>query len=230
MTTTDTVLAWHFRWLDGTTEYLREPEQVGKSYSCEGRLVLCGNGFHASEKVIDALTYAPGPLLCRVRCAGEILHGSDKLVCRTRTLLRSVDVTEQLRWFALECAEHIQHLSSDKRVSACNAVTRRYLNGKATVKKLNSARAAAEAAAGDAAEAAAGAAAEAAAGAAAGDAARAAARAAAGAAAGARAAARAAAGSAAGAAARAAARAAWAAAREWQRTALEARILPLFEE
>ena len=128
--TTDTVLAWHFRRLDGTTEYLREPEQVGKSYSCEGGLVLCENGFHASEKVIDALTYAPGPLLCRVRCAGEILHGSDKLVCRTRTLLRSVDVTEQLRWFALECAEHIQHLSSDERVPSTNAVTRRYLNGR----------------------------------------------------------------------------------------------------
>ena len=83
--TTDTVLAWHFRRLDGTTEYLREPEQVGKSYSCEGVLVLCGNGFHASEDVLDALTYAPGPLLCRIRCAGEILHDSDKLVCRTRT-------------------------------------------------------------------------------------------------------------------------------------------------
>ena len=116
--------------------------------------MLCGNGFHASEKVIDALTYAPGPLLCRIRCEGEILHGSDKLVCRTRTLLQAVDVTEQLRWFALECAEHIQHLSSDKRVSACNAVTRRYLNGKATVEELNSAWAAAGAAAKDAGDAA----------------------------------------------------------------------------
>ena len=203
--TTDTVLAWHFRRLDGTTNYLKTPEEVGKSYSVTGNLVLCGNGFHASENVLGALTYAPGPLLCRIRCEGEILHGSDKLVCRTRTLLRSVDVTEQLRWFALECAEHIQHLSSDKRVSACNAVTRRYLNGKATVEELNSAWAAAgdaaRAAAGDAARDAAWAAAWAAARAAAGAAARAAARAAAG-----------------------------AAAREWQHQALEARILPLFEE
>ena len=115
-----------------------------KSYSCEGALgAVLGTAFTRSDKVLDASTYAPGPLLCRVRCEGEILHDSDKLVCRTRTLLKAVDVTEQLRWFALECAEHIQHLSSDKRVSACNAVTRRYLNGQATVEELNSAWAAA---------------------------------------------------------------------------------------
>jgi hypothetical protein len=46
------------------------------------------------------LTYAPGPILCRVKCGGEIVRGDDKLVCTERTIIARIDATEGLRYFA----------------------------------------------------------------------------------------------------------------------------------
>ncbi len=151
---------------------------------------LCSTGFHASRGPLDALSFAPGPWLCRVRLEGEVVRDDDKAVGSRRVLLAGpVDVSRELRLFACDCAERVLPLfererPDDARPRMAIEIARRYANGKAVSEET----AAAGDAAGDAAWAAAWAAARAAAGdaarAAAGDAAWAAARAAARAAAG----------------------------------------------
>lgn len=92
------ILAWHFV---GTT--LRDGRPVppdGETLVHDGPLKLCRTGLHASERIICALDYAPGPTICRVRCGGETKRDTDKLVCRERTILWRVDGEALLREFA----------------------------------------------------------------------------------------------------------------------------------
>jgi hypothetical protein len=76
----------------------------------KGKLELCASGLHASERLIDALEYAPGPILCRVQMGGTIKKESDKLVARQRTILWRIDSTDVLRKFARQCALDVAHL------------------------------------------------------------------------------------------------------------------------
>ena len=72
-----TVLAWHF-----TGDKLRDGRaipNVSETLRHEGELVACLSGLHASERLIDALGYAPDTLLHRVRCGGELHRESDVL-------------------------------------------------------------------------------------------------------------------------------------------------------
>ena len=69
-----------------------------------GDLVLCQSGLHASRRITDALKWAPGPILCRVECGGEVVEGADKLVCTRRKYLAVVDATAVLLKFARLCA------------------------------------------------------------------------------------------------------------------------------
>ena len=78
--------------------------RVGRTQVHKGTLELCRSGLHASERIIDALDYAPGPLLWRVECSGEIIHGNDKIVCSRRTPLAVIDADDILRQFARWCA------------------------------------------------------------------------------------------------------------------------------
>lgn len=77
---------------------------IGEWREHDDRLVMCDRGLHASTRAIDALCYAPGPIVCRVAVAGEIVRGDDKLVCSRRNPLWAFDATEVLRLFARECA------------------------------------------------------------------------------------------------------------------------------
>ena len=61
-----------------------------------GNLELYRSGFHASSKVWQALTYAPGHTLCRVMCEGEVINGADKLVCTERTVVQRIDAENLL--------------------------------------------------------------------------------------------------------------------------------------
>ena len=156
------VLAWHF-----VRDALRDGRPVpadGVTLKHKGKLELCASGLHASERLIDALQYAPGPILCRVQMGGTIKKESDKLVARQRTILWRVDSTDILRKFARQCALDVAHLWD------MPPVVRQYLEtGDESIRAAagNAARAAAR----DAADAAAGNAARAAARAAARDAA-----------------------------------------------------------
>jgi len=102
------ILAWHF-----VCNQLRNGDPVpadGVTLKFDGKLEMCASGLHASKRLIDALNYAPGETLCRVRCGGKIVHGSDKFICRERTILWRIDATETLRLFARKQAMSVAHL------------------------------------------------------------------------------------------------------------------------
>ena len=180
------LLAWHFLPEDRRLRFggrtLVEP---GQTLTVEPPLELCSRGLHASVRPIDALSYAPGPILCRVALSGEIIHDGDKVCAQHRTVLWMADATRTLHLFACDEAERALRATEidDSRCFDAIATKRRWIDGKATGEELAAARAAAwaaaSAAAWDAAWAAASAAASAAARAAASAAAWAAARAAA---------------------------------------------------
>jgi hypothetical protein len=99
----DTLLAWHF--CDDTLRDGRPIPADGVTLRHDGEIVPCESGLHASERLIDALQYAPGPLLCRVRLGGKMVpHGDDKFAAAERTILWRFDATEVLRGFGLQCA------------------------------------------------------------------------------------------------------------------------------
>ena len=102
------VLAWHF-----VGDALRDGRPVpadNVTLKHTGKLELCASGLHASERLIDALEYAPGPILCRVQMGGTIKKESDKLVARQRTILWRIDSTDVLQKFARQCALDVAHL------------------------------------------------------------------------------------------------------------------------
>lgn len=103
------VHAWHFVKDDWT---LRDGRKlvVGETIIHEGPLNLCRSGLHASEHVIDALSYAPGSIVCRVVMGGKILYDTDKLVATKRTVLWAINAAEILRAFARWCALQVIHL------------------------------------------------------------------------------------------------------------------------
>ena len=101
--------AWHF-----VGDTLRDGSPVpadGVTLTHDGPLVVCKQGFHASERIIDALTYAPGDKICRVEVEGCEPQGhNDKLVCRSRTILWRIDGETVLREFVRKCALDVIHL------------------------------------------------------------------------------------------------------------------------
>ena len=102
------VLAWHF-----VGDALRDGRPVpadGVTLKHKGKLELCASGLHASERLIDALGFAPGPILCRVQMGGTIKKDSDKLVASQRTILWRIDSTDVLQKFARQCALDVAHL------------------------------------------------------------------------------------------------------------------------
>jgi len=222
------MLAWHFLQENRRMQWGSKAKvEAGKMYRVKPPLVMCKHGLHGSEKPLDALRYAPGPIVCRVELGGEILHDTDKACATERKVLWMADATRTLHEFAVWCAaralrkEFQAGRKPDPRSYAALRVKRKWLKGEITDRELAAARAAAWDAARDAAWAAAGATARAAA--------RDAARAAAGAAAWATArdAARAAARAAAWAAARAAA---WAASWAAQNRKLTRMLMTLTKE
>lgn len=101
------VLAWHF-----VGDRLRNGDPVppdGEWLQFGGPLVLCKSGLHASRKLVDALNYAPGNTICRVRCEGRIVEEDDKLVCARRKILWRINDADVLwafsRWSALQVVE-----------------------------------------------------------------------------------------------------------------------------
>jgi DNA (cytosine-5)-methyltransferase 1 len=80
--------AWHFLQSDWTAGSGNEPLWiVGETRQIKQSPVLCLRGYHASQDILDALRYAPGPVACLVEPLGEIVHGGDKLVSQGRRLI-----------------------------------------------------------------------------------------------------------------------------------------------
>jgi len=106
-----TELGWHFARAGNRLNYDDgRPIIIGETHTVQGQLKLCEWGLHASKRILDALQYAPGPVIYRVRLSGEILVGNDKMCATERTYLWGYDATEILRAFARRCALDVVHL------------------------------------------------------------------------------------------------------------------------
>jgi hypothetical protein len=141
------ILAWHF-----TGDTLRDGSPippVGEWLRYEGKVVMCESGLHASVHPFDALHYAPGPILHRVECRDVVETQSDKIVCRERRIISSMDATEMLRYFARMQALSVVHLWDAPDVVLDYLMTR---DGAIRAAARDAARAAAWAAARDAAQ------------------------------------------------------------------------------
>ena len=144
------MLAWHFLSEDKRLGYGDgRLVEVGQTLECEGEPELCANGLHGSARLIDAVYYARGPIVCRVEIEGDVIEGEDKLCGRRRTVLWMVDATRILHEFACQCAEDALALveQPDARSVAAIAAKRSWLNGEITDEELDAAWAAASAAA-----------------------------------------------------------------------------------
>ncbi len=156
-----TDLYWHFLPADKRMRYADDREVVvGETYSIGESPLLCARGFHGSVRLMDALYYAPGPVVCRVELGGEIVEGDNKVVAQSRTVLWMRDISTELHLFACDEAERALNArrdagdEPDPRSCRAIAVKRAWVAGEATDDELAAARAAAWDAAWDAASAA----------------------------------------------------------------------------
>ena len=102
------ILAYHFT--DGWQLRDGQPLVVGSEYVFDGEPVMCECGYHASRHVFDALKYAPGSILSRVECREITDEWGDKIVCKRRTVIQTIDATDLLLRFARMCALDVIHL------------------------------------------------------------------------------------------------------------------------
>jgi hypothetical protein len=118
--------------------------RVGKVYRLPpgAKPMLRKRGHHASADVLDALGYAPGPILCRVELRSTMIHGTGKAVATECRVLSARDVTRELYEFALWCAgralkgERKAGREPDPRSWAALKVKRAWLDGRATDREL----------------------------------------------------------------------------------------------
>jgi hypothetical protein len=152
VTDMETMLAWHFLPTDGRLRFGgRSKVRIGQTLRRDpAKLSLCRYGLHASVQPLDALNYAPGPVVCRVRLGGTIIQGNDKCVASRRTVLWMADAERELRRFACWCVRNtplhdgrvVWDLLTDKRSQAAVEVAERYADGLATDDELWAARSA----------------------------------------------------------------------------------------
>ena len=128
-------IGWHFLPENGKCRWgnHRKP-QVDKTVAVKLPLSLCEHGLHASKDILDALKFAPGPILCKVRLSGKILEGDDKACATRRTVLAMADITNELHLFACWCATRALKKANvtDERCWNTIKVKRAWLKGKAT--------------------------------------------------------------------------------------------------
>lgn len=102
------VIAYHF--IGATLRNGRPVPPDGEWLVHDGPAVLCESGLHASRRPWDALQYAPGAVLCLVEIADIAEEREEQLVARRRRIVRRVDLTDDLRAFARQCARDVLHL------------------------------------------------------------------------------------------------------------------------
>src|SRR5690349_15368591 len=105
------VIGWWFAASDELPHGDGRKVVIGETVTVEPPIVPCKHGLHASVEPFDALHYAPGPILYKVRLSGEIVpHDGDKLAASERTALARRDSTAMLRVFARKMALSVIHL------------------------------------------------------------------------------------------------------------------------
>jgi len=141
------VLAWHFLPADLRLGYgdgrLVQKEQ---RLRIEGEPLLCKHGMHGSRRLIDALSYASGPIIERVEIGVDkpykIVEGQDKLVGNWRKTLWWIDATMILHEFACRTAEDGLRDAgvTDERCWDAIRMKRLWVQNKATDEELTQAR------------------------------------------------------------------------------------------
>ncbi len=126
---TTKVLAWHFtagmKLRDG------QPLVVGKTYRHTGELEMCMRGYHASIDIRDALSYAPGFQVSRVECSGDMVKQSDKLVCRNRKVLWTLEAKAIiLKWSMRVATDAVKIAKKVCTNKAWNAWAELWISGK----------------------------------------------------------------------------------------------------
>jgi hypothetical protein len=138
------ILAWHF--CDDKRKLGfgdKRPIVIGETVSVRPPLELCKRGLHGSTRIIDALKYRRGNVICRVKLSGEMIRSGDKIVASHRTVLWMQDVELALRLFSIDCRErNMLFLNMNPPALALQAIetARQYLLGKATASALEIAR------------------------------------------------------------------------------------------
>jgi len=95
---------------------------------------LCRAGMHGSTRILDALSYARGPVLCRVCITGDVVRGEDKIAGRRRSVVWILDCERILHEFACWCAERALRRAgvADERSWAAISTKRAWLRGEAS--------------------------------------------------------------------------------------------------
>lgn len=103
--------AWHFTHGKKLRDGSAVPE-VGETLKYKDG----GHRLHSSESIFDAMKYAPGSTIHRVKLGADILKPQEDILAATeRTILWSVDAEELLKAFARKCALHVIHLWNPTR-------------------------------------------------------------------------------------------------------------------
>ena len=112
-------LGWHFTLGDKLRDGRPIPK-VGEALRHEGPIEICRSGLHCSERLVDALRYAPGATLHQVRFGVDVLRESDKLVSRERVILRTLPQNEALL-VLVEFAQWCARRAEEARAAAMEA-------------------------------------------------------------------------------------------------------------
>ena len=111
----------YYHFTGATLRDGRPLPEIGEWLHHDGPVKMCESGLHASPTAWDALQYAPGGLLHRVELKDILQTDADKVVCRGRKILATIEVTELLRLFARKQALSVIHLWD------CPAIVKEYL-------------------------------------------------------------------------------------------------------
>ena len=115
------IRAYHF-----TGPTLRDGRPIpkpGKWLFHKGPVQICQSGLHASVRAFDALSYAPGLTVHVVECRRIETVQSDKLVCRSRKIVKTVDAGPILVKWTNECAQLASWLASAASYAASFAAS-----------------------------------------------------------------------------------------------------------
>ena len=109
------VRGWWFGTLDKKLGYNDNRDiVVGKTHKIIGKIKPCEYGLHLSKRILDALYYAPGPVIYQVVGSGEVQshgHPIDKYACSERTYIAGgIDISDVLCKFARMCASDVTYL------------------------------------------------------------------------------------------------------------------------
>jgi len=90
------------------SEHGEQVWEIGKKYSVKGKIECCCNGYHASDKPLDALSYVRGEVLAIVEGGGGCDKATDK------SAWRAMQITKAYKWkkadsvaLAIYCAEKV---------------------------------------------------------------------------------------------------------------------------